>query len=103
MSKNTYSRKGEYLYPEKDAWKAEKIEAQLSPLVAMDDQQQAELQYHLGAISAILYAEADPAELTTLEGIEKNVRNLAQEYVLPQLGIFLSTARPAAAQVSNEL
>lgn len=67
----------------------------------MNSQKQAELQQHLDAIAAILYQEADPTELTTLEGIEKNVRALAQEHVLPQLGIFLSTRRlPAAPENS---
>ncbi|MBO1351397.1 MAG: hypothetical protein EBE86_030350 [Hormoscilla sp. GUM202] len=54
---------------------------------------QAELQQHLDAIAAILYQEADPTELTTLEGIEKNVRALAQEHVLPQRrNFFINTA-----------
>jgi hypothetical protein len=68
----------------------------------MDAQKKAELRNHLNGIAAILYEEVDPAELTTLEDIEKNVRNLAQEHVLPQLGIFLSTARPAATLGSSE-
>lgn len=68
----------------------------------MNPQEQTQLQYHLDAIAAILYEKADPGELTNLEGIEKSVRNLAQEYVLPQLGIFLSTARQTAPVVSDE-
>ena len=69
----------------------------------MDAQKKAELRHHLNGIAAILYEEVDTAELTTLEDIEKNVRNLAQEHVLPQLGIFfLSTARPAATLGSSE-
>jgi hypothetical protein len=71
-------------------------------LIAMDAQKKAELRHHLNGIAAILYEEVDTAELTTLEDIEKNVRNLAQEHVLPQLGIFLSTARPAATLGSSE-
>ncbi|GAB4304733.1 MAG: hypothetical protein Fur0025_46570 [Oscillatoriaceae cyanobacterium] len=67
----------------------------------MNPQKQAELQHHLEAIAAILYQEADPTELTTLEGIEKNVRALAFEHVLPQLGIFLSTRRRTAAPENN--
>lgn len=54
----------------------------------MDRQTQSELQTHLNAIAAILFKEADPADLKTLGGIEKSVRGLAQEHVLPQLGIF---------------
>lgn len=67
----------------------------------MNPQKQAQLQHYLDAIAEILYQEADPAELTTLEDIEKNVRALAQEHVLPQLGIFLSTARRIAAPENN--
>ncbi|NMG58244.1 ISKra4 family transposase [Geitlerinema sp. P-1104] len=58
----------------------------------MNPQKQAELQQHLDAIAKILYQEADPAELTTLEGIEKNVRAQAQKHVLPQLGGFFINA-----------
>ena len=68
----------------------------------MDPQEQAQLQYHLDAIAAILYRKADPGELTNLEDIEKSVRNLAQEHVLPQLGIFLSTARQTAPAANDE-
>lgn len=67
----------------------------------MTPQKQAELQQHLDAIAAILYQEANPNELTTLEGIEKSVRSLALEHVLPQLGIFLSTRRPTATAENN--
>lgn len=66
----------------------------------MDAQKQAQIQHHLDEIAALLYTEADPAKLTTLEGIEKEVRGLAQEYVLPPLGIFLST-EAQAPQVGN--
>lgn len=68
----------------------------------MDPQEQAQLKYHLDAIAAILYQKADPAEVTTLEGIEKSVRTLAQEHVLPQLGIFLSTAAQTPPAANNE-
>lgn len=67
----------------------------------MDSQKQAELDRHLDAIAAILYEEANPAELTTLEGIEKNVRALSVEHVLPQLGVFLSTKQPTATAENN--
>ncbi len=67
----------------------------------MNPQKQAELQQHIDAIAKILYQEADPAELTTLEGIEKNVRAQAQEHVLPQLGVFLSTRRQTGTAENN--
>ena len=58
----------------------------------MNPEKQAELKQHLDAIAKLLYEEADPAELTTLEGIEKNVRAQAQKHVLPQLGVFFINA-----------
>ncbi len=58
----------------------------------MNSETKSKLQDHLSAIAAILYEEADPADLTTLYGIEQSIRGLAQEHVLPELGIFLSTA-----------
>lgn len=67
----------------------------------MTPQTQVELQQHLDAIAAILYQEANPSELKTLEGIEKSVRSLALEHVLPQLGIFLSTQRPTVTAENN--
>lgn len=68
----------------------------------MNAQTQAELLQHLEAIGQILYAEADRAELKTLEGIETTVRSLAQEYVLPEIGFFLSKQRRAQLPEKNE-
>ena len=45
---------------------------------------------HVDAIAALLYEEANQEELKTLAGIEKSVRDLALEHVMPQMGIFLS-------------
>ncbi len=56
----------------------------------MNIEQQEQLQKHIRGIAKILHAEADPGEIKTLEGIEKTVRQLAQEHVMPELGIFLS-------------
>jgi hypothetical protein len=50
----------------------------------------AQLQSHLDAIAELLYEESDPAELQTLEGIERTVRDKIQAYVAPELGRFLS-------------
>lgn len=69
----------------------------------MDAQVQAKLKQHMDAIADILYQEANPKEIQTLEGIEKTVRALAQEHVLPQLGIFLSTASQKAVRGKSEL
>ena len=57
------------------------------------DQQQA-LQEHIRAIAKILYEETTPEELTSLEGIEKAVRQQMLEHVMPQVGVFLSKPSP---------
>jgi hypothetical protein len=68
----------------------------------MNPEKQAELKQHLDAIAKLLYEEADPAELTTLEGIEKNVRAQAQKHVLPQLGFFYQRGdRPAQRKTTH--
>lgn len=56
----------------------------------MDQQTSTELQYHLDAIAKILYAEADPDQIHSLEDMEKSVRALTQKHVSPQIGFFFS-------------
>lgn len=48
------------------------------------------LQNHINAIAAILYEEIQPEQLTTLESLEKTVRQQVLEHVTPQIGVFLS-------------
>jgi hypothetical protein len=69
----------------------------------MDAQTQTQLKQHLEGIAKILHAEADPADLKTLEGIETTLRSKAQEYVRPELGFFLSKQRQEQQQGKNEL
>jgi hypothetical protein len=69
----------------------------------MDAQTQAKLLEHIEGIGQILYAEADRADLRSLEGIETTVRSLAQQYVLPELGFFLSKHRRAQPPEKNEI
>jgi hypothetical protein len=57
------------------------------------DQQQA-LQTHLQAIAEILYEETPAEELKTLADIEQTVRRHLQQYVMPPIGIFLSSGQP---------
>ncbi|PPT08146.1 hypothetical protein CKA32_006319 [Geitlerinema sp. FC II] len=56
----------------------------------MNEKTRAKLQKHVEEIAKILHAEAEPNELKSLEGIEKSVRNLTPEYVMPEIGIFFS-------------
>lgn len=48
------------------------------------------LQDHINVIAAILYEETQPEQLTTLESLEKTVRQQVLEHVTPQIGVFLS-------------
>lgn len=61
----------------------------------------AQLQRHLDAIAALLYEESDPAELQTLEGIERTVRQKIQGHVAPELGRFLFAPLAARPQGEN--
>lgn len=61
------------------------------------DQQQA-LQTHLQAIAQILYEETPAETLKTLGDIEQTVRRHLQQYVMPPIGIFLSSGQPALPQ-----
>ena len=61
------------------------------------DQQQA-LQAHLQAIAQILYEETPAEKLKTLGDIEQIVRHHLQQYVMPPIGIFLSSGQPALPQ-----
>lgn len=56
----------------------------------MNAEQEAKLQEYVKGIAKILYAEAKPEDIKTLEGIEKSVRNLMQEHVAPNVAVFLS-------------
>jgi hypothetical protein len=58
----------------------------------MTPEQKDALQQHVDAIAEILYANADPEALKSLEGIETTVRDQMLEHVSPQVGVFLSEA-----------
>lgn len=64
----------------------------------MTDEEQQAIQTHVEAISAILYADCDPASLKTLEDIELTVKDKVLTHVTPQIGIFLSTQLVAQKQ-----
>lgn len=55
----------------------------------MNSEQQAKLEEHVIGIAEILYAAANPEDMKTFEGIEKNLRDLIQEHVAPDLAVFL--------------
>jgi hypothetical protein len=64
----------------------------------MNSEKAQAIKAHTDAIAALLYEEANQEELKNLAGIEKSVRDLALEYVMPHIGIFLlkhSQAHPS--------
>jgi hypothetical protein len=67
----------------------------------MDADKKAQIQAHAQAIAALLYAETDPDQVKTLEGIEQAVRSHVLEYVSPEIGNFLSAQVAAQQQDAN--
>jgi hypothetical protein len=59
----------------------------------MSPEDQAQLQHSIDTIAQILYRNTPAEQLQTLEGIEQAIRQQTQEWVLPQLGIFLLQQR----------
>lgn len=55
----------------------------------LTSKQEEEIRQHSIEIAKILYSDADPSQLKTLEGIEKVVRGQILEHVSPEIGIFL--------------
>lgn len=59
----------------------------------MNPEREKALNEHITAIAKILYEDTTPSELTSLESIEKTVRDKMLTHVSPQMGIFLSKER----------
>lgn len=59
----------------------------------MTPEDQAQLQHSIDTIAQILYRNTPAEQLQTLEGIEQAIRQQTQEWVLPQLGVFLLQQR----------
>jgi hypothetical protein len=60
----------------------------------MSPEERQEIAAHTQAIAKILYKNTAPEQLTSLGQIEKVVRDKMQEYVMPEVGIFLSKMSP---------
>ncbi len=56
----------------------------------MTPQEQERLQACITEIAQILYNNTPPEKITTLEGIEKTVRQQMMEQVSPKIALFLS-------------
>jgi hypothetical protein len=55
------------------------------------------------AIAKILYKNAQVEELTSLGKIEEVVRSQMQEYVMPEIGVFLSKMSKERIQGTSDL
>ena len=56
----------------------------------MSSEERQEIAAHTEAIAKILYKNTPLEQLTSLGKIEEVVRDRMQEYVMPEVGIFLS-------------
>lgn len=59
----------------------------------MTPEDEVRLQQSIDTIAQILYRNTPAEQLQTLEGIEQTIRQQTQEFVLPQLGVFLLQQR----------
>ena len=62
-----------------------------------------QLQEHAREIAKILYSEAEPEEIRTLEGIEKTVRKQLLEYINPEIAKILSLQLVEQQQAEKEV
>jgi hypothetical protein len=60
----------------------------------MSPEERQEISAYTQAIAKILYKNTAPEQLTSLGKIEEVVRERMQEYVMPEVGIFLSKMPP---------
>ena len=63
----------------------------------MSPEERQEIAVYTQAIARILYKNTAPEQITSLGQIEKVVRDKMQEYVMPEVGIFLSKISPETA------
>lgn len=67
----------------------------------MDAAQEARFKALTAELAALLYAETDPEQVKTLEGIETAIRGHLLERVGPELGVFLSQQAAVQRAVEN--
>lgn len=76
--------------------KSSKLGASMTP----EEEQQ--IIEHSRAIAKILYKNTASEQLTSLAKIEQVVRAQMQEYVMPEVGVFLSKMPQEKAEDTNE-
>ena len=68
----------------------------------MIPEKQERLQACLQELATLLYEQIDKSDLSTLESIEKIVRQQMLEHVSPQIALFLSNEQREPKQVKPE-
>ncbi len=70
----------------------------------MTPEQRDQMQHHVSALAQILYddAQANGMSMGSLGEIEQTVRTQIQNYVSPELGVFLSTQVSAKMREKRE-
>jgi hypothetical protein len=70
--------------------------------MSMTPEEQQALEHHVREIAKLLYNDADKSQMTNLAEIEAVVRHQVQQYVTPELGVFLSRALPGQAKATRD-
>lgn len=73
-----------------------------SRVINMEASQHEKLKEYTQEIARILYADADPEKIKTLEGIEETIREQLLEYINPEIGNFLSRKVAKLKQEESE-
>jgi hydrogenase maturation factor len=68
----------------------------------MSPEEQQELKEYAKAIAKILYKNTETKELNSLGKIEEAVRSGMQQYVMPEVGVFLSKISQEKARDMKE-
>ena len=68
----------------------------------MTPEKQQELNQHIQAIAEILYQDAEPEKIASLQAIEKTIREQTLESITPQLGFFCSQKPPELIREESE-
>lgn len=68
----------------------------------MTPEEERQVREYSRAIAKILYKNTASEQLTSLAKIEEVVRSQMQEYVMPEVGIFLSKMPQEKAKDTNE-
>jgi hypothetical protein len=68
----------------------------------MTPEEEQQIKEYSRAIAKILYKSTASEELTSLAKIEEVIRAQMQEYIMPEIGVFLSKMPQEKAEDTNE-